>query len=74
MTTETITVDQLTGWLARFRDLVTEQVAYLTELDSAIGDADHGSNMTRGMGAVIEKIQATPAATDRKSTRLNSSH
>jgi len=63
MTNDTINIDQLTGWLTRFRELVTEQVAYLTELDSAIGDADHGSNMTRGMGAVIEKIQATPAAT-----------
>ncbi|TFD40117.1 dihydroxyacetone kinase subunit L [Cryobacterium sp. TMT1-19] len=60
MTNDTISLDQLTGWLTRFRDLVTEQVSYLTELDSAIGDADHGSNMTRGMGAVLEKIQASP--------------
>lgn len=63
MTNQTISLDQLTGWLARFRDLVTEQVAYLTELDSAIGDADHGSNMTRGMDAVVDKIRAAPAAT-----------
>jgi len=63
MTNDTINVDQLTGWLTRFRELVTEQVAYLTELDSAIGDADHGSNMTRGMDAVIEKIQAAPVGT-----------
>ena len=61
MSNETISLDQLTGWLTRFHDLVTEQVSYLTELDSAIGDADHGSNMTRGMGAVIDKIQASPA-------------
>ncbi len=61
MTNETIDLDQLTGWLTRFRDLVTEQVDYLTELDSAIGDADHGANMTRGMGAVVEKMQASPA-------------
>ncbi|TFB54050.1 dihydroxyacetone kinase subunit L [Cryobacterium sp. TMT1-62] len=60
MTNDTISLDQLTGWLTRFRDLVTEQVSYLTELDSAIGDADHGSNMTRGMDAVLEKIQASP--------------
>lgn len=61
MSNETISLDQLTGWLTRFHDLVTEQVSYLTELDSAIGDADHGSNMTRGMGAVVDKIQASPA-------------
>jgi dihydroxyacetone kinase-like protein len=60
---DTISLDQLTGWLGRFRDLVTEQRAYLTDLDSAIGDADHGANMTRGMAAVMKKIGAEPAAT-----------
>jgi phosphoenolpyruvate---glycerone phosphotransferase subunit DhaL len=59
MTTGTVSLDQLVGWLAGFRDLVTEQQSYLTELDSAIGDADHGSNMTRGMTAVMEKIGAS---------------
>ena len=59
----TVTLDTLVDWLSRFRDDVTEQVSYLTELDSAIGDADHGSNMTRGMNAVIEKISAAPAGT-----------
>ena len=63
MTNDTISLDQLTGWLTRFRALVTEQVSYLIELDSAIGDADHGSNMTRGMGAVIDKLRASPAGT-----------
>lgn len=58
----TVTLEQLVSWLSRFRDLVTEQQSYLTELDSAIGDADHGANMTRGMTAVMEKIGATPPA------------
>ena len=67
MTTGTVSLNQLVDWLARFRELVTDQQSYLTELDSAIGDADHGSNMTRGMTAVMEKIGAlqsagTPAA------------
>src|SRR5690554_1739684 len=57
----TVSLDQLVGWLDRFRELVTEQRSYLTELDSAIGDADHGANMTRGMTAVMEKIGASPA-------------
>jgi dihydroxyacetone kinase-like protein len=62
----TVSLDQLVGWLSRFRDLVTENQSYLTELDSAIGDADHGSNMTRGMNAVMEKIGAVapPGAVD----------
>lgn len=62
MATGTVGIDQLVSWLSRFRDLVTEQQSYLTDLDSAIGDADHGANMTRGMTAVMEKIGAAPAA------------
>jgi len=56
-------LEQLVDWLTRFRDLVNEKQAYLTELDSAIGDADHGSNMARGMNAVIDKI-GSPATID----------
>lgn len=31
--------------------------AYLTELDATIGDGDHGLNMSRGFGAVVEKLK-----------------
>jgi phosphoenolpyruvate---glycerone phosphotransferase subunit DhaL len=51
-----VTSEQLVGWLRRFRDLVIKNQTELTELDSAIGDADHGSNMARGMTAVINKL------------------
>lgn len=65
MTEATVSLDRLTDWLARFRLLVTEQHSLLTELDSAIGDADHGANMTRGMTAVMAKIDtAPPSAVD----------
>lgn len=65
MANGTVSLDQLVGWLSRFREHVTEKQGYLTELDSAIGDADHGSNMTRGMTAVMEKLgAATPSAAD----------
>ena len=53
-----ITLDQLTSWLRRFHGLVITNQAELTELDSAIGDADHGINMARGMTAVIDKLDA----------------
>ncbi|HEY8913218.1 dihydroxyacetone kinase subunit DhaL [Lacisediminihabitans sp.] len=56
----TVTLPQLLDWLSRFSALVTENRTYLTELDSAIGDADHGVNMVRGMTAVMEKIGAAP--------------
>ena len=62
-TADTITIEGFTAWLAAFRDRVTEQRSYLTELDSAIGDADHGANMARGMAAVMEKVGASPATT-----------
>jgi len=57
-----MTLDQLTAWMTEFRRLVTEQRDYLTELDSAIGDADHGTNMTRGMTAAMTKVDAAPSA------------
>jgi phosphoenolpyruvate---glycerone phosphotransferase subunit DhaL len=52
-----ITIDQLAGWLRRFRELVIKNQGELTELDSAIGDADHGINMARGMTAVTDKLE-----------------
>ncbi|MHC5797628.1 dihydroxyacetone kinase subunit DhaL [Lacisediminihabitans sp. FW035] len=57
----TVSLDQLVAWLSRFTALVTENRGYLTDLDSAIGDADHGSNMARGMAAVMEKTAAAPS-------------
>lgn len=56
VSTAAITTDQLTSWLRRFYDLVIKYEAELTELDSAIGDADHGINMVRGMSAVMQKL------------------
>ncbi|MCG0275399.1 MAG: dihydroxyacetone kinase subunit L [Thermosediminibacteraceae bacterium] len=37
-------------------DKITENREYLTELDSAIGDADHGINMSKGFKVVVERI------------------
>src|SRR6218665_2639112 len=54
--TGAVSTATIIAWLTVFRDLVTANNAYLTELDSAIGDADHGSNMTRGMDAVVAQV------------------
>ena len=62
MAAETVSLERLVAWLSRFTQLVTENRSYLTELDSAIGDADHGSNMARGMAAVMEKTAAAPSS------------
>jgi dihydroxyacetone kinase-like protein len=64
-----VTLEQLVDWLSRFRDLVTTNQAQLTELDSAIGDADHGSNMARGMNAVMDKL-GEPTAIDQLFTTV----
>ena len=54
------------GWLREFARLVRENRELLTELDSAIGDADHGINMDRGMSAVVAALAGdspgTPSA------------
>jgi phosphoenolpyruvate---glycerone phosphotransferase subunit DhaL len=49
-------------WLRAFADAVTDNADELTKLDSAIGDADHGANMRRGMVAVVGKLDAAPDA------------
>ena len=52
-----------TGWCAgssRFAELVADHREELTTLDAAIGDADHGINMDRGMSAVVAALGAAP--------------
>lgn len=48
-------------WLEAVADSVGEEAARLTELDSPIGDADHGSNLQRGFTSVRSALgQETP--------------
>jgi phosphoenolpyruvate---glycerone phosphotransferase subunit DhaL len=47
---------QVLGWVEAFSSTVAENKEYLTRLDSAIGDADHGINIDRGMKAVGAKL------------------
>jgi dihydroxyacetone kinase-like protein len=41
--------------LENVADRLAEEKTYLTNLDSAIGDADHGANMNRGFRTVLEQ-------------------
>jgi dihydroxyacetone kinase-like protein len=53
-----LSFDEVLGWIRRFAGQIVANKVYLTELDSAIGDADHGINMDRGFQAVIPKLDA----------------
>jgi dihydroxyacetone kinase-like protein len=44
------------SWLAASAAAIRDQRDYLTQLDAAIGDADHGANMDRGFTAVVERL------------------
>lgn len=50
-------------WMRAFAADVAAQKELLTSLDAAIGDADHGANMDRGMAAVVSALDADPPAT-----------
>lgn len=52
------------AWLQRAASKLHEQRDYLTQLDSPIGDADHGANMDRGFTAVMAKFNAEGTPTD----------
>src|ERR671924_1318501 len=53
----TVSYAQVLGWIERFGSTVAENREYLTQLDSAIGDADHGTNIDRGMKAALGKVE-----------------
>ncbi|MFD3464765.1 dihydroxyacetone kinase subunit DhaL [Streptomyces sp. NPDC058682] len=49
-------------WMAAVAAAVEREADRLTELDSPIGDADHGSNLLRGFTAVLAALEAEPTA------------
>jgi dihydroxyacetone kinase-like protein len=50
---DAVTLEGLLAWVRGFAALIGENKEQLTQLDAAIGDADHGTNMDRGMTAVL---------------------
>jgi len=59
-------------WLQAAAESLREQRDYLTQLDAAIGDADHGANMDRGFSAVVEKLQGLDGAPGKLLTTAGS--
>ncbi len=56
--------DDVLAWIRRFASEIERSKDYLTQLDAAIGDADHGINMSRGMSAVVAKVDAEAGEQD----------
>lgn len=50
-------VDKVSLWIEKFGEKITENKEHLNSLDTAIGDGDHGSNLTRGATAVREQAE-----------------
>ncbi|MCL2787080.1 MAG: dihydroxyacetone kinase subunit DhaL [Micrococcales bacterium] len=54
--TQELTLENARTWIRGFRDVIAREAGTLTDLDSAIGDGDHGINMARGMAAVSDAL------------------
>jgi dihydroxyacetone kinase-like protein len=48
-------------WIQESARVLAEQRQQLTDLDAAIGDADHGVNMDRGFKAAVSRVEGLPA-------------
>ena len=56
-----VSADGVLQWIRAFASTIADEKQYLTQLDSAIGDADHGINIDRGMQAAVAKLDGLEA-------------
>ena len=71
--TEVISTRLLIKWLRLTAEVMLENKYYLSDLDSPIGDADHGINMDRGFSKVLsrlEKLESEDHSTIMKDTGM----
>ena len=54
----TVSQQAVVNWITAFARAVATEKDHLTALDAAIGDADHGANMDRGLKAVVAKLSS----------------
>lgn len=59
-----MSVEKVLDWMRLFNDKVQAHKDYLSELDTPIGDGDHGGNMARGMAAVMENLGGKELASE----------
>jgi len=60
----TVSQNDVRRWIDSFGATIAENREYLTKLDRAIGDGDHGTNMDRGMKAVAGKLDGLDGPDD----------
>ena len=65
-----LTKELLAEWISRFSEKIQNNKGYLSDLDAAIGDGDHGNNMARGMQAVTESLEKNETADTTQSLKL----
>ena len=58
-----LTLALTVAWLRASAVVVADNEQLLTDLDAAIGDADHGNNLRRGMDAVVDQLDREAAST-----------
>lgn len=54
-----VDIKNVLNWLNEFASLIEQNKAYLSELDTPIGDGDHGNNMSRGVLAMQSQFAKT---------------
>ena len=65
-----LNADDLAAWLREYAGTVEQHRDELIELDAAIGDADHGENMVRGMRAVVQQLDEKSPSTPSEVLKL----
>lgn len=57
-----VNTDKVRSIIGDIAKVIEEQKQFLSDLDQAIGDGDHGFNMARGFTVVMQKLQDAPGA------------
>jgi dihydroxyacetone kinase-like protein len=57
-----VNTDKVRSIIGDIAAMIEEQKQYLSDLDQAIGDGDHGFNMARGFGVTMQKLKDAPGA------------
>jgi len=64
---EYLSLNNARSWIKAAALLIFDNASMLTDLDTAIGDGDHGENMRRGFAAIEKKLDAGPPPADLSS-------